>query len=81
MNISLDLAKSKAFCCDGEVSVDSRPMTVKLIVRDLWKLVEVECEFDTGLNVGPCIVSEFRIGEFMIDFLECHFDNEVGESQ
>jgi hypothetical protein len=48
-------------------------MTIELLVGDFGELVEVEGEFYARLGVGFYIVGELGVGEFVVNFLECHF--------
>lgn len=52
-------------------------MTVELFVGDVWQFVEVKGEFDARLDVWFCIVRELRVGKFVVDFGECHFESHV----
>ena len=72
LDIPLDFAGFEVLGCDGQVGVDlasvkSRmdgersvtdrlPMTMELLVRDMWEFVEVEAELHARLVIRACLV-------------------------
>lgn len=60
----------------GLTGVNGLPMTMKVFLRYVWELVEVEAEFDARLVVWLRGIRQLVVVESVVDLLESHLDRE-----
>ena len=71
--VALNMARCELLCSYRQVRMYCFPVTMKLFIRDMWKLIEKEEHLDVRLVIRLCIVGKLLKRELMIDLSVCHF--------
>lgn len=75
--VSLDFVAIEWYNLHGEVCMDCLPVSVELLIADVWQLVEEERDLDAWLSIGHCIIGEALLVERVVDLLYRHAAHKV----
>jgi len=74
--VTLNMACCELLCSHRQVRMNCFPVTMKLFIGDMWKLIEKEKHFDIRLMIRLCIVGKLVKSELMINLSVRHCVSE-----